>query len=178
MKFTQLPIEGVFLIECIFFEDNRGKFIKTFNFEMFREKGITDINFKEIYYSISQKNTIRGMHFQIPPFDHAKLIYLTAGKVIDVLLDLRKNKKTFGKYISIELSAFKEAIYIPRGLAHGFRALEDGTTMVYNQTSVYNKAFDTGILYNSFGYDWGIDNPVISQRDLSFKTFEEFNSPF
>lgn len=178
MKITELEIKGLYLIECFFHEDERGKFIKTFNFELFRTYGISDINIREIYYSVSKKNTIRGMHFQTSPFDHSKIIYLTSGAVDDVILDLRINSGNYGKFLKIRMNAYKEALYIPSGCAHGFKALQDETVMVYNQTSEYNSSSDSGILYNSFGYDWQVDNPIISKRDLSFQPFNLFKSPF
>lgn len=178
MKITELEIKGIYLIECFFHEDERGKFIKTFNFELFKNNEIDDLNFREIYYSVSKKNTIRGMHFQTPPFDHSKLVYLTNGTVDDVVLDLRKNEGSYGKFLKIELNAFKEALYIPSGCAHGFKALQDETVMVYNQTSEYNSSADSGILYSSFGYNWDVDKPIISKRDYAFQPFDLFTSPF
>ena len=118
------------------------------------------------------------MHFQCPPMDHAKLIYLTSGKITDVLLDLRRSSKSYKQHIVIDLSAYNNALYIPPGIAHGFLSKEDNTIVVYNQSSVYSKEHDDGILWNSFGYEWGVGQPILSDRDKSFISFNKFKSPF
>ena len=177
MNTKELQIEGVKLINNFSQEDSRGLFVKPFtNIIDSLKKLHFDIN--EIYYSISQKNVIRGMHFQRPPMDHAKLIYLTSGKITDVLLDLRKSSKTYKNHIAIDLSAYENTLFIPAGIAHGFLSNENGTTVVYNQSSVYSQDHDDGILWNSFGYDWGTNEPILSDRDRSFIEFNDFNSPF
>ncbi len=176
MKLIETELEDVFIIENFFAGDNRGSFTKTFNEDLFKENGLC-INFKESYFSVSDKDVIRGMHFQVPPFDGHKLVYVTRGSVIDVVLDLRKDSKTFGKSISVDLSEYNHrSIYIPKGLAHGFKSLEDNTTLVYNVSEVYNRDCDYGVHYNSFGFDWGVKAPIISERDCTFETFEEFSS--
>lgn len=177
MNILSTDFKDLFIIENFFVEDNRGSFTKVFNYDLFEKTGI---NFtpKEIYYSISHKDVIRGMHFQTPPMDHAKLVYVSDGSIIDVVLDIRKKSKTFGKHFSIQLNANENSILIPSGFAHGFRSLEDNTTVIYNQTSCYSKENDSGILWNSFNFDWQIENPIISSRDKSFNKFLKFISPF
>lgn len=178
MKITELDIPGLLLIENYIYEDRRGLFVKTFNSELFKKHGIDNIQFKEIYYSLSCKNTIRGMHFQLPPADHAKFIYVTNGAVIDVILDIRKSQNGYGNYTSIKLEANKNGLYIPSGCAHGFKSLYDNTLMVYNQTSVYNSQFDCGIHYNSFGYNWQVINPIVSKRDKELQHFKDIQITF
>lgn len=174
----ETPLDGLKIISTNHFTDERGMFHKYFSKEEYKELGL-EHNFEEDYYSVNKKNVIRGMHFQIPPADHAKLVYVTSGKIIDVCLDIRKNSETYGKYFSIELTADKaECIYIPKGFAHGFISLEDNTCVHYLQTTCYNKECDYGISYNSFGYDWGIENPIVSGRDLTHPSFKDFDSPF
>jgi dTDP-4-dehydrorhamnose 3,5-epimerase len=177
MKTQQLQIKGLYLINNFSQEDGRGLFVKPYTHII---DSLKDLHFEinEIYYSISQKDVIRGMHFQRPPMDHAKLIYLTSGKITDVLVDLRKSSISYKKYITIDLSAHKNALFMPPGIAHGFLSKEDDTTIVYNQSSIYSQDHDEGILWNSFGYDWGIENPIVSNRDKSFGMFENFISPF
>ena len=177
MKIKELQIKGVCLINNFFREDDRGLFVKPFSHIV---DSLKDLHFEinEIYYSISKKDVIRGMHFQRPPMDHAKLIYLTSGKITDVLLDLRKSSTSYKKYITIDLTAHENALFIPPGIAHGFLSMEKDTTVVYNQSSVYSQDHDEGILWNSFGYDWGIENPILSNRDKSFCCLVNFNSPF
>lgn len=178
MKIIETPIEGLYILETVNFKDTRGEFQKLFNFDFFKENNL-DTDFKEFYYSISQKNVIRGMHFQLPPFDHTKLVYVSRGKIKDVVLDIRKDSKTYGKYFSVELDDNKaQYLYIPKGLAHGFVSLEDGSIVNYAQTSCYSKEHDCGIYYNSFGFDWEIENPIISGRDTTFEKLENFKSPF
>ncbi len=180
MKLIKKELNGVFIVENFFTDDNRGSFTKTLHQDIFEENGLC-VDYKESYFSVSGKDVIRGMHFQKPPYDGEKLVYVTRGSVVDVVLDLRKGSKTFGKHISVELSADNHrSIYIPKGLAHGFKSLEDNTTLVYNVSAVYNRECDCGIHYNSFGCDWELDSPIMSDRDCTFGTFEDFktNNPF
>lgn len=175
---TETPLKGLKIISTNHFTDERGMFHKYFSKDEYKELGL-DYDFEEDYYSINKKNVIRGMHFQIPPADHAKLVYVTSGRIIDVCLDIRKNSRTYGKYFSIVLTADKaECIYIPKGFAHGFVSLEDNTCVHYLQTSCYSKECDCGINYDSFGYDWGVENPIVSGRDLTHPSFKKFDSPF
>ncbi len=171
-------IDGVYIIDSKSFVDERGLFLKTFHAEVF-EKNNLAIDFKEEYYSISNKNVIRGMHFQIPPNDLEKLVYCIKGRVLDVMVDLRKKSATYNKYITINLSGSDgQIVYIPKGVAHGFCSLEDDTIMMYKVTNVYAPESDRGILWDSFGLKWPIVKPIVSSRDLSFPSLEEFNSPF
>lgn len=138
-----------------------------------------DINFKEFYYSISKKNVIRGMHFQLPPFEHVKLVYVSKGRIKDVVVDIRKQSLTYGKYFSIELDEQSaKYLYISKRFAHGFLSLENGSIVNYAQTSCYSKECDSGILYNSIGFDWSIKNPIISDRDMTFEKLIDFKSSF
>lgn len=171
-------LEGLKIIETNHFVDERGMFHKFFSKEEYKSLGL-DCEFGEDYYSVNKKNVIRGMHFQIPPADHVKLVYVTSGKIVDVCLDIRKNSKTYGRWFSVELSAnVAKCIYIPKGFAHGFVSLEDNTCVHYMQTTCYNKDCDCGISYKSFGFDWGVDNPIVSGRDLVHPDFKDFKSPF
>ena len=178
MKIIPTHINGLFILETTNFVDERGSFQKLFTFDFFNENGL-DFNFKELYYSVSKKNVIRGMHFQIPPCEHTKLVYVSKGKILDVVLDIRKNSATYGKYFSIELNdSSGQYLYIPKGCAHGFLSHENDSIVNYAQTSVYSKECDKGILYNSFGFDWNIDSEIISERDKSFPKLLELKSPF
>ncbi|MFA5997321.1 MAG: dTDP-4-dehydrorhamnose 3,5-epimerase family protein [Candidatus Paceibacterota bacterium] len=178
MKISPTKLKGVFVIETDFSEDERGSFSKTFHADIFKKYKLSR-NFKESFFSISNKNVIRGMHFHLPPRDHAKLIYVTHGAILDVVLDLRKDSKTYGDYVSVELSQKNhKGIYIPTGCAHGFLSLEDSTCTVYLQTSMYSKEHDTGVNIGSFGMKWGVKNPVISKRDKGLMAFKDFVSPF
>lgn len=171
-------IEGLKLINVKKIKDTRGDFIKVFNEEFFAENGL-NYSFKESYYSISQKNVIRGMHFQIPPYEHSKLVYVNRGAILDVALDLRIDSKTFGCFLSTKISQESGIlIYIPVGFAHGFLSLEDNTMITSLQSSVYNQNTDRGIKYDSFGMNWGDKKLIISEKDNSLVNFINFKSPF
>lgn len=169
---------GLKIIETNHFCDERGTFHKFFSKNDFESLGL-DTSFRESYYSINKKGVIRGMHFQIPPADHTKLVYVTSGRILDVVLDIRKDSPTYGKYFSVELSSdVAKALYIPKGFAHGFLSLEDNTCVHYMQTSCYDKECDCGIRYDSFGFDWKVENPLVSERDKMHPEFNDFDSPF
>jgi len=122
---------------------------------------------------------VRGMHFQRPPFEHSKLVYVINGSILDVVLDIRKGSKTYGKFFSIELNENENtSLYIPVGFAHGFKALEDNTLMLYNVSGVYNRECDQGIKWDSIGFNWNISNPVLSDRDRTFIPLSDFETPF
>ncbi len=180
MTIDKTIIEGVFIINNFNIHDDRGLFVKTFNKRGFQLNGI-NFEVKESYYSTSKKDVIRGMHFQLPPHDHKKLLYVPKGSVMDVVLDLRKNSKTYKRYFSINLSETnKKAIFIEKGLAHGFKSLEDGTITIYNVSTEYDTESDSGIKFDSFGFNWQNENPIISDRDDSFDTLNNFckKNPF
>lgn len=171
MQIKTTKIADVFTIELHNFIDNRGSFFKLFHETNFKNSGIT-ANFKEIFFSTSHKNVIRGMHVQNGPMALEKLVTVLSGSMIDVVLDSRKNSPTFGQYIHIQIDAkHPQAIYVPKGCAHGFTALEDNTVVGYMVTEVHDPANDTGFLYNSFGYDWQVKHPIISERDLALPKF-------
>jgi dTDP-4-dehydrorhamnose 3,5-epimerase len=178
MTFKELSIDGIFEVNNFIAKDERGIFVKTFNKEVFVKNGF-EVSFDESYYSLSTKNVIRGMHFQLPPLDHEKLVYVTDGEILDVVVDLRKESKTYGKYLTLNLKAFDSSIFISKGFAHGFLCLSETATVVYNVATGYNPQFDAGISWNSFGFDWNeVEQPVMSERDKNFVSFEGFKSPF
>jgi dTDP-4-dehydrorhamnose 3,5-epimerase len=121
------------------------------------------------------------MHFQLPPSDHEKLVYVPLGSIVDVVVDLRKKSQTYKQFIAIELSAAnRKSIFIPKGLAHGFKSMEDNTITVYNVGTEYDAAADQGILFDSFGFDWQLEQVIMSARDKEFMTLDRFceNNPF
>ncbi|MBR5101013.1 MAG: dTDP-4-dehydrorhamnose 3,5-epimerase family protein [Bacteroidales bacterium] len=178
MEMTMTPLDGLLILQAVPFQDERGGFRKLFNEDFFREHGLAT-DFREFYYSVNRKGVIRGMHFQTPPCDHEKLVYVSKGRILDVVLDIRKASTTFGKYFETELNDTDgDYLYIPKGFAHGFCSLEEGTVVHYAQTSCYDREHDSGIFYRSFGYTWPTEDPVLSPRDGSFPAFQDFNSPF
>lgn len=178
MNIIKTQIAGCFEIIPNIQIDERGSFIKIFNSKIFQDLKL-NTKWEEEYYSISQKGVLRGMHFQLPPKDHYKLVFCPVGEVFDAVVDLRKGSPTFGNHITLRLSA-QEAnmVYIPNGLAHGFCALSETVLMMYMVSTVYSASHDTGVLWSSVGINWPIKNPIISARDLSFETFDSFSSPF
>ena len=170
-------ISGCYELQPIVRADSRGKFVKTFHTEYFAENGL-ETSFPEQYYSVSRKGVLRGMHFQLPPHAHSKIVYCTAGSILDVALDLRTGSPTYAKHISLEISADKgNMLYLPEGLAHGFYSVTEAT-VAYNVGTVYNPESDAGILWSSIGMEWPNTNPYLSERDTTFPTLNEFQSPF
>lgn len=177
MKFRELDIPGVFEIELFFAEDQRGTFSKTFHRTEFEKAGL-QADFRESFYSVNKKGVIRGMHFQFPPFHHAKLVYCTSGRILDVVLDLRKNSPAFGKYLAVEISGDNhKAVYMPAGLAHGFCCLTEAT-MIYQTETEHNPEADGGVRWDSFGMKWPVSETIMSERDKNFPAFSQLNSPF
>jgi dTDP-4-dehydrorhamnose 3,5-epimerase len=180
MEIIKTEIEGLLIIKPRVFEDERGYFFESYNREVFLRAGI-DITFVQDNESKSRKDVVRGMHLQSPPFEQGKLVRVMSGSVLDVAVDIRKNSPTFGKWAAIELSARNKLMYwIPPGFAHGFRTLEDETVFFYKCTNVYNREAETGFRWNDpdINIDWGIANPVISERDSRAPLFRDFVSPF
>ncbi len=173
---TALP--GCFELIPRILQDQRGTFVKTFHDQTFREHRL-NTNWQEEYYSVSQRGVLRGLHFQLPPHDHEKLVYCTAGSVLDAVVDLRRGSPTFGSHLLIQLDAERGTmLYIPKGLAHGFYVTSDSATMIYKVSSAYSPEHDSGILWDSAGIAWPDNNPILSQRDRGFVSMERFVSPF
>ena len=180
MEIIPLGLEGAALIKGKFYRDERGSFLKVFHQEAFTSLGLNTI-WREHYWSTSSRGTIRGMHFQTPPADHAKLISCTSGRVQDAIIDLRKKSPTYGHSRTFILSENEGTIvYIPRGFAHGFLAIEDKSTLFYQVETVHSALHDCGINWLTCGVHWQLEmkNPIISDRDRSFPNLAAFNSPF
>ncbi|MES2308285.1 MAG: dTDP-4-dehydrorhamnose 3,5-epimerase family protein [Verrucomicrobiota bacterium] len=174
---SRSSLPGVFLLDLKCFEDSRGFFIKNFQKKLLQEKEI-DFDTWESFYSSSQKDVIRGMHFQEPPEDHHKVVQCMRGHITDVLLDLRKGP-TYGKYCSFELKAKSpQALFIPKGIAHGFVSREDESWMIYFVTSAHDSKCDRGIRWDSFGFDWKSEKPIISDRDRAHPALNDYRSNF
>jgi len=174
MKLTDTKFSGLKLIYFFNPTDSRGKFVKFYNETAFKLNNL-NFNLKEAYYSVSKKNVIRGMHFQISPMAHKKIVFVSNGKINDVVIDIRKNSPTFGQTYSVQLSSNNNlAIFIPKGFAHGFVSLADDTIVNYLQTTEYSQEHDQGILWNSFSFEWKTKNPILSERDNLLSTFEAY----
>ncbi len=174
-------IEGIAIFETDVFHDDRGYFMEYFNENNFNQNVLGNFSFKQDNISCSKKNVLRGLHFQAPPFEQGKLIQVLKGKVLDVVVDVRKKSKTFGKYFKIELSDENHRkLWIPPGFAHGFLSKEDNTLLSYKCTNYYSKNHEMDLLWNdeNLNIDWGIKNPILSEKDKIATRFENFNSPF
>lgn len=180
MEIINTEIEGLLIIQPKVFSDNRGYFFESYNKDVFTKNGI-HVDFKQDNQSLSQAGVLRGLHFQAPPFDQGKLVRVITGAVLDIAVDIRKNSKTYGKHVSIELTEEnKTMFYIPTGFAHGFLTLKDNTIFSYKCTNVYHKASEGCVLWNDedLNIDWKINNPTLSEKDLIGTKFKEFKSPF
>lgn len=180
MNIDLLPtkIPGCYEMNVKKFSDNRGSFVKTFHKDGFLKNHL-EVQFDEDYYSVSHKGVLRGLHFQLPPNDHIKVVYCVSGEVMDVVVDLRVGSPTFGAYEIFQLSADKlNMVYIPKGLAHGFYACKEPAIVMYKASTVYSPESDCGIHWDSLGIPWPDKTPIISERDSQFPSFEQFSSPF
>ena len=180
MNFIKVEIEGLIIIEPTVYQDERGYFFEAYNKNNFEKAGIKT-QFVQDNQSLSQKNVLRGLHFQKPPYSQAKLIRIIKGRVLDIAVDLRKGSKTYGQYYSLELSEYnKKMFYIPEGFAHGFLTLEDNTIFSYKCSDFYNAESEDAILWNdkTIDVDWGIETPILSGKDKKAQCFDQFISPF
>jgi dTDP-4-dehydrorhamnose 3,5-epimerase len=159
-------------------EDDRGMFAKTFQASVFTALGLGS-DWRETYYSRSRRGVIRGMHFQLPPADHDKVVVCVRGRVLDVAVDLRRDSPTFGQHACVELDDQSwHMLYLPPGFAHGFASLTDDSVMAYSVGSEYDPARDTGIRWDSAGIAWPFTEPIVSARDAALPALAEFASPF
>ncbi len=182
MKFIETKISDLIIIEPTVFGDARGYFLESYN-KMKFEKIIGKISFVQDNESKSSRGVLRGLHFQKPPFEQAKLVRCIKGKVLDVAVDIRKGSKTFGKYVSVELSEEnKRQLFIPRGFAHGFLALTEYAIFSYKVDNVYAPKYDAGIKWNDkeLNIDWGIEDSqvLVSEKDSDLPYLTVFKSPF
>jgi dTDP-4-dehydrorhamnose 3,5-epimerase len=165
------------LIEFIprIFKDERGIFFESFRQDILQKEGINE-TFLQDNQSFSHKNVLRGIHFQKKPYEQGKLVRVVIGKVLDLAVDLRPESATFGMYQSVILDAERNnMLYIPPGFGHGFLSLED-CILQYKCTAYYHPGADSGIVWNDpdLNIQWGIQNPVISQKDAGLSTFQSF----
>ncbi|MFL5729279.1 MAG: dTDP-4-dehydrorhamnose 3,5-epimerase [Cytophagaceae bacterium] len=166
MEFRQFSIKGLVEITPRLFKDERGLFFESYSEKIFRENGI-DAVFVQDNQSFSLPNVLRGLHFQNPPYAQGKLVRVIKGRAIDVAVDIRAGSPTFGQHQSVILDSEKcNMFYIPEGFAHGFLALEE-TILSYKCTNFYNKASESGIIWNDpdLGIDWNVSVPLVSEKD-------------
>lgn len=182
MKFTKLEIPDVVLIEPKVFNDDRGFFYESYRSDLFVKNGIS-MEFVQDNHSCSMKGVLRGLHFQIPPRAQAKLVRVIKGEVFDVVVDIRKKSKTFGRFVSTILSAEnKRMLYVPKGFAHGFCVLEDNTEFVYKVSDYYSPQHEHGVIWSdpSVAVPWPkVDLPYkLSDKDKQFPLLQALENYF
>ena len=179
MTIETCEIDGLMIIQPRIFEDDRGYFFESFNQKKFEDTCNLQTNFVQDNESFSEYGTLRGLHFQKPPFAQAKLVRVISGKVLDVVVDIRSESPTFGKHFSIELSSEnKTQFYVPAGFAHGFVVLSKHAVFSYKVDNYYNGTSDSGILWNDLDLkiDWQIqdENIHLSDKDMKQQQFSDY----
>jgi len=182
MKITETGFEGLLIIEPVVFSDSRGYFMESFNQDAIKKGGIKFVPVQD-NESSSVRGVIRGLHYQLRPFDQAKLIRVIEGKILDVAVDLRKASKTYGRWFGTELSSdSKKQLLIPKGFAHGFSVLSKTAVIQYKCDNFYKPAYERGIALNdpALGIDWKTDIPkaIISEKDLKNPNFRDADNNF
>lgn len=168
MKITKTKLEGVVIIEPDVFGDNRGFFMESWNKKKMEEAGLYYDFLQDNHSKSTVKGTLRGIHFQKGDKAQAKLVRCVKGTVLDVAVDLRKNSPTFKQWVGVELSAEnKKQLLIPRGFGHGFVTLTDDVEFLYKADNYYAPEADAGIRWNdpNLGVEWGVENPILSEKD-------------
>ena len=176
MKVVETGFEGLFVLEPRVFADERGYFFESFNSQTFKNNGL-DFEWVQDNQSQSKYGVVRGLHFQKPPYAQTKLIRVLKGEILDVVVDLRHDKPTYGKSFSIVLSSQNHLqLLIPKGFAHGFSVLSEEADVMYKCDALYNKESESGILFNDpkLGIDWQVeqDKMVVSDKDLVLSAFD------
>jgi dTDP-4-dehydrorhamnose 3,5-epimerase len=178
MEIIPAGLDGLKILRPKVFTDLRGIFVKTFHQPSFQAAGL-DFASAEEFFSISHKGVLRGMHFQLPPHCQTRLVTCLAGKILDVVLDLRHGSPSFGRFWSGQLDTnTRDILFIPEGFAHGFLALENNTLVSYVASRPHSPEHDFGLHWNSFGFNWPVKNLIISERDQKFPALSDFASPF
>lgn len=181
--FTRLAISDVILVEPKRFGDHRGFFQETFHATRYEEGGITGPFVQDNHSLSREQGVLRGLHFQIAPSPQGKLVRCTAGKILDVAVDIRKGSPTYGQHVSAELSAENGAqLWVPVGFAHGFVTLTPDTEVQYKVTGYYDADADRGLAWDdpALGIDWALagQEPVLSDKDKQHPTLAELPDHF
>ncbi|OGF65046.1 MAG: dTDP-4-dehydrorhamnose 3,5-epimerase [Candidatus Fischerbacteria bacterium RBG_13_37_8] len=181
MLIKERKLRGVYEIELMPYKDSRGYFMRTYSEEIFSNFGMHKKWIQENHSVSLKRGTIRGLHFQFPPYTETKLIRVVKGKIYDVFVDLRKDSPTFAQWDSIILSAAnKKMIFIPRGFSHGFCTLTNNCEVIYKVDNSYYPEKEGSILWNDpdLGITWPTQNPIISEKDMRAKPLKEFIALF
>jgi len=182
MKFIKTALNGCVIIEPKVFGDQRGYFFESFNQKQF-EENVGKVQFVQDNESRSSRGVLRGLHFQLPPYNQAKLVRCIEGEVLDVAVDLRKDSPTYGQHVAINLSdENKRQLFVPRGFAHGFVVLSRSAIFSYKVDNWYAPEHDCGIAWNDsqLNIDWKIDHEsiLLSEKDKALKVLSETENPF
>lgn len=178
MEILPTEIPGCYTLQTRVMHDARGSFIKTFHRPRFDELKLRT-DWREEYFSVSAPGVLRGMHFQLPPEDHTKMVFCLTGEVLDVVVDLRRGSPAYGRPQSFTLSAANGlGLYLPTGCAHGFVSISEASGMYYKVTSTHSPAHDVGVAWDSIGFDWPIAAPILSYRDQQHPPLASFDTPF
>jgi dTDP-4-dehydrorhamnose 3,5-epimerase len=180
MEIRNTPFDGLHVIQPKVWGDDRGHFFESYSAAAFKAAGLPT-DFVQDNQSLSASGILRGLHFQAPPFTQGKMVRVISGAVLDVVVDIRKSSATYGQHFKIELSAEnKTMLWVPAGFAHGFLTLQDDTIFVYKVTGLYHKESEGGLLWNDaeLGIDWGVTDPLLSDKDLAQPTWADFETPF
>jgi dTDP-4-dehydrorhamnose 3,5-epimerase len=180
MEVSKPFIDGLLVLKPKVYVDDRGYFLETYNIDIIQGLGII-YQFRQDNESLSSKGVLRGLHFQKPPYAQGKLVRVISGRVLDVVVDLRKSSPTYGQHYSLELNAEnKWMFWIPPGFAHGFMALENNTIFSYKCTHVYNKEAEECLLWNDpeLNIQWGMEDPLVSEKDKLGVLLKDLKTPF
>ncbi|ALD22459.1 dTDP-4-dehydrorhamnose 3,5-epimerase [Hymenobacter sp. DG25A] len=180
MEIKQHALEGVFEFTPRVFADARGAFFESFSEKVLQQAGIQE-NWVQDNQSSSSQGVLRGLHFQRPPHAQAKLVRVAAGRAMDVVVDLRRTSPTYGQHLAVALDAEKcNILYVPVGFAHGFVALEDNTLFLYKCSNYYHPAAEGGLHWNdpALSINWGIENPLVSDKDQILPFLQDLENPF
>ncbi len=170
------PLKDALIIIPKIYKDKRGFFMETYNEAVFRKILGIKAKFIQDNHSKSKYGVLRGLHFQKPPYEQAKLVRCIKGKILDVIVDIRKNSPTYGKYYSVVLSSKnKKMLYIPRGFAHGFLVLSKEAEVIYKVDNKYAPQYESGIIWNDpyLNIPWPIREPILSEKDKKWKTIKD-----
>ena len=180
MQIIRFKIPGPFIIKPKILKDSRGIFFEKYRQEIIDSYLGHKIKFVQENQSTSKKNVFRGFHFQISPYAQSKLVSVSRGKILDIIIDIRKNSKYFGKHLKVYLDSFyHNSLFVPKGFAHGFVSLED-SIFVYKCSNFYDKESEISInpLDKDWNINWNIDNPTISEKDIIGLSLKDFITPF
>lgn len=183
LEVQKTAIDGVLILTPKRWGDARGFFVETWNAERFRQAGIAHDFVQDNHSYSAQAGTVRGLHYQSPPRAQAKLVRVARGSIIDVAVDVRRGSPTYGRHVSVRLSAENGAqLFVPAGFLHGFATLEPDTDVAYKVTDFYSQPHDGSVLWNDpdLAIDWGIDPSLaaLSDKDAKAPRFATFKSPF